>query len=188
MQITTVVVLALSIAAHPVVVNAQTKSSPRKSTFPTLVQILMAEGNDDKIDNNLAPVIGLPHAMSIKVQDIIIAQNKNSREVRSSFVVYTEDERTKDKSPVCVYITKSKKSGRDRRTQYFRITLDGNLEKAIQSQGKHDDTGKPIRGSGVKFDQDINSPDVKKAFNSEMSYWLKDWLTKTRKTAGQSSP
>ncbi|MBI3288458.1 MAG: hypothetical protein HYZ74_02940 [Elusimicrobia bacterium] len=85
-----------------------------------------------------------------------------------------EDERT----PVAIYIVKMETSGRDKTSEYFRSSLDGSLEKAVLFRGKDDETGHPIKGSGVKFDQDIDSPEVKKAFKTEMDYWLKDWLKK----------
>ena len=178
------IVLALSIAALPSVVNAQAlKATKRadKGGFSALIEIVVGTGIDEKIGDNLAPVIGLPKAMPMKVRDTLLSGKNKDREIRSCLVIIDED-----KHPICVYAVRSKKSGRDKRSQYFRISLDGKLEKAVLSQTKYDENDKGIKGSGVKFDQDINSPEVKKAFDVEMSYWLKDWLKKEKKSAGQS--
>lgn len=165
------------------IVNARTTTSS-KTEFDALVRVLMASGADDRIGGNLAPVIGLPHAMAIKVQDLLISENAKGREIRSCFVVYDEADTPR---PVALYMARLKRSGQDKRSQYFRMTLEGVLEKAILSQGKTDETGKAVRGSGVKFDQDVNAPDVQKSFNAEKTFWLKEWLPKARRAAAKSS-
>ena len=138
----------------------------------------MKTGIDDKVGSNLAPVIGLPKAMPMKLRETVVSAKNKDTDIRSCLVVIGEDTR-----PICVYMIRSKKSGRDHRAQYFRINLDGKLEKAVSSQGKNDENDKAIKGSGVKFEQDIDSSEVKKAFDAEMSYWLKDWLKKEQKAA-----
>ena len=45
-------------------------------------------------------------------------------------------------------------------------------------EGQLDAQYNPINGSGVTTDQDINSPETRKALDVEMAYWLTDWLAK----------
>ena len=89
--------------------------------------------------------------------------------------------------PVCAYLAKTKSNDHDRETLYYRVNLNGKLEKAVHVRGKLDDNGKIIRGSGTKVDEDINSPEVKKAFDAEMTYWLKDWLKKQQKVEAKKA-
>ena len=182
--------LALSIAVLPGLVNGQAPSltsvnksdasrrSELKADFPKLVDVLMKTGKDSAIKSNLAPVIGLEKTMPIRARDITI----NAGETRGCFIVYESIEgsaaATAARRPLCAYFMKGKDTGPDHESRYFKINLNGTLEKAVLSKGKIDKDGKAIRGTGVKSDQDISSPEVKKTFEAEMKFWLKDWLKK----------
>ena len=89
---------------------------------------------------------------------------------------------------MCAYVVKVKRSGQNNQVRYFRIDLNGKLDKVVLSQSKADESGKIIRGSGIKTDQDINSPEVKKTFEAEMKFWLKDWLKKQPAVAAKKTP
>lgn len=200
------VALVISMSAMPNLVNAQgqsltsvnkTKSSNRAALKDSvkdtrigtarLIEIILKTGADGNIDKNLAPVIGLEKPSPMKTQDVVTTRDSNGVEQRGCYVIYENTETTAPadnvKRPVCFYIIKFKRSGLDRQTRYFRVGLDGKLEKVVLSQSKADETGKVVRGSGVKFDQDIDSPEVKKTFEAEMKFWLKDWLKKEQKAA-----
>lgn len=204
------IALALSMSALPNLVNGQPQSlssvnkhkssnkselkdsvKDEKAGMAKLVEIMLANGSDATITNNLAPVIGLPKSMPAKRQELVISDNANGVEKRACYVIYEKVHSTEPKSqemrPVCAYVIKSKRSGLDSQTRYFRVDLNGKLEKVVLSQGKFDTAGQPIRGSGVKFDQDIDSPEVKKTFEAEMKFWLKDWLKKEKKAAAKTS-
>lgn len=199
-------VLGLSIAATPILVNAQTRSltsvnkdkssneselndsvKDTKTSIAQFIEVMMKTGIDGDVSSILASVIGLGKAMPTKDQEIVINRGGTDIEKRACYVVYENIESTapglNEKRPVCAYIVKIKRSGLDKQMRYFRIDLNGKLEKVILSQSKYDEAGKIVRGSGVKFDQDINSPEVKKTFAAEMNFWLKDWLKKEKKSA-----
>lgn len=185
--------LALSIAALLILVNARAepltsvnsakapaklvKKSPKD--FERLVQLLIERGNDSRIGNNLAPVIGLEKASDAKQQDVIIKQDDKAADFRSCFVIYADEQKTQ---PMCLYLKRSKQTHDSVHSKYFRVNLAGILEKAVWSDGKKNVDGQVVRGSGIKTEQDIESPEVKKEFNAEMAYWLKDWLKKESKT------
>jgi hypothetical protein len=197
-------------SAMPGLVNGQTQSltsvNKDKSSTKTalkdsvtdqrkgvaqLIATVLKSGTNDDVGSNLAPVIGLPKAMPTKDVELAISQRNNDSEKRRCFVVYENTESTapatEEKRAVCAYIVKIKRSGLDKETRYFRIDLNGKLEKVVLSQTKYDESGKVVRGSGVKFDQDIDSPEVKKTFEAEMKFWLKDWLKKEQKDAAKKS-
>lgn len=204
------IVLALSIAASPGLVNGQPSSltsvnpdnnsnepelkdsvKEQKAGIAQLIAAVFKAGTDEKVGHNLAPVIGLPNSMPTKDVEIVISPRDSDLEKRGCFVVYENIESATseavEKRPVCAYIVKTKRAGRDTATRYFRIDLNGKLEKVVLSQGKFDENGKVVRGSGVKFDQDIESTEVKKAFEAEMKFWLKDWLKKEQLNAAKKT-
>jgi len=202
--------LALSITALPILVNGQAQSlssvnqdnSSNKSTlkdsvkdthahFAQFIEVLMKSGTDGQIGSNFAPVIGLSKPMPTKDVDIVIRQKGGESEKRGCFVVYEKitgnSAGADEKRPECAYFAIYKRTGTERQARYFRIDLTGKLEKVVLSQGKYDSDGKVIRGSGVKTDLDINSPEVKKTFDAEMKFWLKDWLKKQQKVPAKKA-
>ncbi|MBI2790042.1 MAG: hypothetical protein HYX59_15330 [Elusimicrobia bacterium] len=202
--------LGLSITAMPILVNGQGQSlssvnkdnsssktglkdsiKDTKTDISRLIAVVLKTGTSENTGSNLAPVIGLPKAMSTMDVELPITQKPDLTETRRCFVVYERIEgqkgETVDKRPMCAYIVRAKRSGLDKETKYFKFDLNGNLEKVVLSNGKYDASGKVVRGSGVKTDLDINSPEVKKTFDAEMKFWLKDWLKKQQKVPAKKA-
>lgn len=180
--------LALSITALFILVNANAESltgvnqvrpkdsaKKQRGDFARLIDAVLTEGKDGNF-GPLSPVIGLPDAMPFKFAEKKISRSENGSESRACYIIVDKDR------PYCAYIVKFTTTGKDSTSQFYRLNLDGKLDKAVVTHGKRDEQGKPIKGSGVKFDQDIDSPEIRKAFDSEMAYWLKDWLKKEKKT------
>jgi hypothetical protein len=106
------------------------------------------------------------------------AENGFDSVARLCFLVYSNspDGDGKDsKRPLCVYLRKHVVSGYNDDDRYFRINLDGQLEKVVIIRAKRDAEGKAVRGSGVFADQDIKSSESKKEFTAEMTE-MKKWL------------
>lgn len=204
------IALALSIAAMPGLVNGQAhslssvnqdnssnkpdiKDSVRDSNSGVahLIAEVLKQGTDENTGSNLSPVIGLPKAMPAMDVEVDISKRTEVRETRRCFVVYETSEspavESGNKRAICAYVVRTKRSGLDKETKYFKFDLNGKLEKVVLSHGKNDATGKAIRGSGVKTDLDIDSPEVRKAFEAEMKFWLKDWLKKQKKAPAKKS-
>jgi hypothetical protein len=193
--------LMLSMSVTPSLVNGQApalsnvnndkSAKDTKVAVSKLIAITLESGTESNIGSNLAPVIGLQKAMPMKKQEVVTSEDKDGFEKRSCFVIYENVNSTAPgtdtKRAVCAYVVKVKRSGLDNQVRYFRIDLNGKLEKVVLSQSKIDATGNVVRGSGVKFDQDINSPEVKKTFEAEMKFWLKDWLKKEQKAAAKKA-
>ncbi|MBI5247109.1 MAG: hypothetical protein HY923_08000 [Elusimicrobia bacterium] len=191
-------VLGLSIAALPILVNGQPQTlttvnhSSNKSDlkdsvkdqavkFKNLIDAVIKNGSIGRFKKNIAHVVGLPGESISKDIEVPVPSKPGVEETRGCYVIY-ENER-----PICAYIARVIRTGRESKSQYYRVALDGQLEKAVVLQGKRDESGKVVKGSSAKFEQDINSPEVKQAFDDENEYWLKDWLRKGSKVTPKSA-
>lgn len=76
-------------------------------------------------------------------------------------------------TPICIIIT-----GEEHPTQRsvvrrtFRFTVEGRLEKTVQSEGRIDEDGKPVVGSGNPYALEICSAVVAKQAKDEPELWL----------------
>ena len=178
--------------SHPVNANAAESASPNrrantdglrdsvsdnKSDISTLVDYLQKHGDEWLIKEHLAPVLGLPGPMPSRMATFSNEDHSTSHGfdhlARVCILVY--ENTPASKQPRCIYLEKHLVTGYDDETRYYRISLEGKLEKAIVSRGKRDAMGKPVIGSGVASDQDINSIETRKAFAAEMAA-MRKWL------------
>ena len=155
-----------------------------KIEMSRLADLLMKTGQDGKIPERMALDLGLPGARPGK--GVVIKD--------TSFVlVYEEspDTAKEGKHPVCFLLNKNRRSGLDTELKFYRVNLDGQLERVYFQQGKVDKEGRPVPGSAVPFYPDINSPAVKKAFADEIREiraWLKQQKKPASKTAKPAAP
>lgn len=196
-------------SALPNLVNAQTQSltsvnknnssktdlkdsvKEPKADIAELISAVLKKGTNENIGSNLAPVIGLPNAMPIVDVEVEISKKAAEKETRNCFVVYEHVENPgaegASKRALSAYAVRRKRSDRSTETKYFRLSLKGDLEKVVISKGKFDKHGKIVRGSGIKTDLDVDSPEVRKTFEAEMKFWLKDWLKKEQRNAAKKT-
>lgn len=140
-----------------------------------LVQTLMTSGGDGQYRNGYAQAVGLDRPMPIKGTMVPIG-----REARKCQIIYETDE-TNGARPFCVYFLRTKKTQHDGEERYYRVSLDGRLEKVVTLRNKLDDQGRAVVEGRSRVEEDMASPDIKKAFKTEMTFWLKDWLKKQQK-------
>ncbi len=141
-----------------------------------LVKTLMASGHDGSYVNGLAQAVGLDGPMRRKGAPTVPI----GKEARKCQIVYETDEASGDR-PFCVYLLRAKKTPHDVEERFYRVNLDGHLEKVVTLRNKLDDQGNNIREGRSRVEEDMMSPDIKKAFKAEMTFWLKDWLVKQQK-------
>lgn len=188
-------ILALSMPLITTTVKAEDKVLPSISKEPLkdsvkgeqgevskLVQTLMTSGRDGKYVNGHAQAVGLDGPMPIKATMVPVG-----REARKCQIVYEPDEATGNR-PFCVYFLRAKKTPTDFEERFYRVSLDGRLEKVITLKGKLDENGNGIRESRSRVEEDMASPAIKKAFKTEMTFWLKDWLKKQQKLDAKKTP
>lgn len=201
----TALILAGSMVLVSVAVKAEEekKSSGNKGTLRTdsvnktqraaslLIEYLQKMGKEDEFDDTaVTSRLGLANAMPARMIEEGTPRNPKSWQYRLSSIVYANDTASgplEKKSPLCIVIYVLKGSGHDGKGYWFRLSLDGKLEKAVLDVGKNDDSGNSIRGSGIQLEQDVTSAEVKKAFEAEFAYWTKDWVKKQKKAAPKAA-
>lgn len=195
--------LALSIAAISAAVKAHSAEQPvfnrpsksalhdsikdnNKHDLAEIIEVIMKKGLDGTIGENLAPVIGLPGPMPMKAAAIRNVFKGDNRDALNCAVIYEESPES-GKKPTCVYLMKISENSKSADAQFFRIDLDGKLEKVVNSHGAKDANGKRIRGAGVATAADMNSPAVRKTYAAEMKA-VKAWLKEQKVAMAKKAP
>ena len=143
-----------------------------QTDFSQLIEMLTTSGDDTKIPLGIAQVVGLPEEMPAKSNLAVISQHGIDRDERECLVVY-EPVENEGKRAVCVYLRRAKRLGHESQSRYYRVDLNGHLDKVVTLYNKRDDSGKLLPEGRSKTDDDIDSPEIKKSFAAEMSYWLR---------------
>lgn len=160
-------------------------SAAAKSNLSTFFAELSSKGNDEYVRPYLAPFLSVPAKAPMK--EFVAANPRKSpngkTEKACSLVMKSED--GAEPTPMCAVITDGTFGSASIDGFYFKVGLDGSLLAAFKTNSKVSD-GKPVRGSGVKEDLDINSPEVKDRFQKELDFWLsgkfrKYWKPKSAK-------
>jgi hypothetical protein len=200
-----IIVLALSIATLPITVKAQDGNSPSfknarvkpessfrdsisdvRNDFSKLIEIVLASGDDTHIHNGFAKAIGLPQALPLKIAHSDINHHEDNEESRECNVAYGPDDNSK-KHPVCVLFSRTTSTKDTMSSRYYRVSLDGQLEHAVTLNNKRGADGNALPEGRSKSEEDINSPETQKAFKTEMTYWVKDWLKKQRAAKAETA-
>lgn len=86
--------------------------------------------------------------------------------------------------PASLFWSLERKVEGRKETYYYRSTLSGTLEKASRLDGRLDQDGKPIRGSGSVTHLDVTSAEVRDQFRDRvLDFWLKGkYRAKVRRT------
>jgi hypothetical protein len=161
--------------------------------FKQIVDYMMRNGADSRFGGSLAPVLGFPGTTPVKGHNIRSKKVDAKRGGLNCAVAYEESSETTTydgKHPICLFLNTVKISGQDTTARFYRLTLDGRLERVILQRGKNDADGKPVPDSGVITNEDVNSPEIKKGLAAEMAdlrQWLKQQLKLAAKTTTASA-
>lgn len=160
--------------------NANTQGSVKdtKGAFSRLVQAVLNIGEQTEFPNGFAQAIGLSEPMPVKRCHVKLSDDGKVLEERHVFVVYSNKESA---GPVCMYLMKGHVSKHERKQEFFRVSLDGQLEKVVMLQNKRGDNGESLAEGRARFEEDLDDSAVRKTFQTEMNYWLKVWLKNQRK-------
>lgn len=160
-----------------------------KNEFKQIVDFMMRNGIDGHYGENLAPAVGLPGARPVKGDNIRSKKFDKKRGGLNCSVVYEESPEATEyggKRPICIFLSTAKLSGQESEGRYYKLSLDGHLERVALVRDKRDENGKGVRGSAVWTDVDVNSPEVKKAFAAEMAD-VRQWLKQQKKVIAKKA-
>lgn len=169
------ILLAISVLSMTLV-TITVKAEDKATDLSRLVQKVMATDGVGDYPNGFAQAVGLDKPMPVKGVIALIGN-----EARKFHVIYEVDEAGSPR-PFCIHLVRARKSKHDIQERYFRVNLDGQLEKVITLRNKLNEKGKAIPEGRSKFEEDIDSAEIRKLFKTEMNFWLKDWLKKQKKS------
>lgn len=147
------------------------RPSNSKASISSFFHRLGTEGDDNYVRPYLAPFLSLAANAPTKayILDNLEKQSSRKPEKICNLVMQpSSDGKLAPSSAIFVdgYIDNSASQA-----YYFKVNLDGKLLSAIKTSAKMEG-GKSVRGSGVKEDLDVNTPEVQSRFQKELDYWL----------------
>jgi hypothetical protein len=189
---------ALSMAVVPNAVNAQSKplssfnkhkadskshpSHLKDSVRDThqdisqLIKLVLNEGRASKFPASVATHVGTTATLPVPARDVRVQKH-----ICTLLLPTSDSHPGNDSQPDCVYLRTHIQTSRDLDSKFFRVSLDGRLEKVYVLHGVYDTAGKPA--SATSSYPDVNSPEIQKEFRAEMNFWLKEWLPKQKEVA-----
>lgn len=197
--VTSIIVLLTAVKARstdlPNVSHAKLKSDLKdslkdnKNEIAQLVDHMMKHGQDSRYGDVIAPAVGLPGPSRMKGDNIRSKKfDKKRGGLNCSVIIEESPDATSHEGnrPVCIFLEVPKVSGEDRVMRFYRVNLDGKLERVIVMRSKNGEDGKIIPGSTVNSEEDINSPAVKEAFAAEMAD-VRQWLKQQQKAVAKKA-
>jgi hypothetical protein len=164
--------MRLSLLAACVVLGINAEGAPHRSKRPdydlaSFIVRLSGDGDDDFIRPNIAPLLALMPNTKTKSYDVDRLPKLESGEPEKTFDLAMSS----TARPDCGVIMDALTTPTESNVFFFKMDLDGTLRSAIRTKGRRK-SGKPVRGSGIKEDLDIHSPDVQARFKKELDFWL----------------
>lgn len=147
------------------------KPSSSRTSVSSFFSKLGTEGDDNYVRPYLAPFLALNANAPTKayVLDNLEKRSTGKPEKICNLVMSPASDGKLE--PAAAYFVDGYIGESATHAYYFKVNLDGKLLSAIRTSGKIEG-GKSVRGSGVKEDLDVNSPDVQSRFQKELDYWL----------------
>lgn len=161
------------------------KARSQGMSLEALVRKILNEGEDDSFGKFIGNFLGVPDGAPIKLKQV--AREKSADNRNRSCAVVGQEPAGHGFKPVCLVFLAQSLNGLDGESHYFRVAPDGSLETSFISRMKFDESGKPVRGSGVKTDLDVNAPETKALLQHELDFWLKGKYRK-KPTAAKTAP
>lgn len=164
----------LSIPCLPVLVNA----AEPQGKLAHVVRAVQREGDDFTFSKNLGVHLDLPGDRPSRMTEVRPSESSDGRGHAFSVILDTSSAKA---SPIGVVLLSRKTSEGSGLSHYFRLALAGTLAKAFLLENKLDESGKPVRGSGVATPLDVDAPEVRALLQSELDFWLKRYAKSPKK-------
>lgn len=192
----TTLMLAVSMLATIFIVNGAAKDLPSvnhggKSDRPAIwkdaANILSRSGEDGVLNDPVAKFLEIEDNSPERSDDVYEKRNGTDLEGASCALLYPKKQSTDNQQPhqpshFLLYRARRKKDNQV--DYYFRVSLDGKLEKAVCANIHFDSEGKVIHDDNAVGAVDIDSPEIKAMFSEELTQlkkWLKSKSAKSKK-------
>lgn len=133
---------------------------------------------DSQFSKSIGAFAGFPEGAATKVDGIAGEESPDGKDRTCTLIVETSEEGKP--TPVCLIVSARRKTDSESMSQYFRIALDGKLERAFMVTGKVKD-GKPVKGTGAQKPLDISSKEVLALMKKELEFWMKKYSKPVKK-------
>jgi hypothetical protein len=164
--------LAISVRLTALICVASAFGAPTIQTrFERFVEHIKAVGADGFIRPNVAPLLALERNAKTKSFLADRFPKEGMRLPEKSFDLLVADSNGTPIEKGNAVIVDAYTDEKQIFGYQYRIAHDGTLLAAIKTTVKRAN-GKPVRGSGIKEDLDIHSPDVQARFKKELDFWL----------------
>lgn len=168
--------------AAPAPAKGRRKAVP--ITLEQLVQELQAQGEVTQLPAVLAKLTGFPEGSLEKGVEVLASETTDSLGRRVG-VVFSNAGSADATSPAGLFWSTALRVDRRSEAYDYNTALDGTLKKAVRVDGQRDENGRPVRGAGKATELDLQSPEVRDRFRSDvLDFWLKG---KGRKKAGSKA-
>lgn len=159
-------------AAHAAQTKRAGKDSVKALTLQAFIQAVLLNGRHSRIAGPIAELIGVPRDAPTRL--VRIPEDQATDGIYHVAHVMTElPSDTPSTEPAGLALHSSYDWPGNSESYWFRVSIGGELERAVTIHGKRDEQGKSIKGSGTTAEKDIDSPEIKRRFRHEMDLWLK---------------
>jgi hypothetical protein len=157
-----------------------------KRDLSRLIQVILKSGTERDFPNGFAQAVGLDTPMPTKKVHVALSGHGWIGDDRDFHVVYAVEPLASGQNsmrPICLYLKRGHGTKHFNDCHYYRVSLDGKLEKSVTLRVNLGEDGMPEKEGKARFEEDIETPEIQKSFKNEMAYWLNDWLMKQPKVA-----
>jgi hypothetical protein len=161
---------SLIFARHVLAASQEPQKAP--VSLAAIVQQVIARGSPGIVPGSLAELIGVPRDSATQEFETVLDQSNDGLAHRLKLLVDRSPDK-KTSRPIGIVLKTTRLWPGNQEGYWFRVSLNGELEKAMLIQVKLDEKGDSIKGSGGATEQDTSSLEIKKRFQHELDFWLK---------------
>jgi hypothetical protein len=171
--------LVLSVIGASVLVNAESSTKKPSSTKAKTASVrefiavfLESAPQDHQFPKSIGAFAGFPEGAVTKVDGIAGEESADGKDRTCTLILEASDDGKP--APVCLIVSSKQKTKSETKSHYFRISLEGKLERAFTVSGKVRE-GKPVKGTGGHEALDISSKEVLALMKKELDFWMKKY-------------
>ncbi len=177
--------ISASVAAETV--KNLTVAAKQPASFASFISVLKAEGANNHVRPNVAPLLALTPNAPTKAYLIYDMDPNSPREPGKTCNMLIGDATSYSDSGHSIFLD-GYADKNDLIVRYFKADQKGKLLLAVHTLVKRDEKKQAIRGSGKATTLDVTSPAVQREFKKELDFWLSGKYKKYLKPATKDVP